>query len=177
MFKLKHALSLSVFIAAFYCPVIARAEVIASGPDHYTLKQEATSELSPAQVWARVMNPALWWHHSYSGDSDNFTLDARAGGMWLERWDGGEVEHGRILYIKHGEQLRLDAPFGPLQEMAVRVIWTITVSEHEGGSKVVFDEVASGSSQSGLENIAPAVDRVKAEGLIRLVNPETILSE
>lgn len=173
---LRKSLTISSLCFAALAAPIASADVIASAPDHYTLKQEAVSKLSPEALWDRLITPSVWWHHSYSGNSDNFTLDVRAGGLWLEKWDDakgrGEVEHGRILYVKHGEQMRLDAPFGPLQEMAVTVIWTITVEPHEEGSKVIFDEVASGSSLSGLDKIAPGVDYVKTEGIMRLADPK-----
>jgi uncharacterized protein YndB with AHSA1/START domain len=107
--------------------------------------------------------------HSYSGDAANLSLDPRAGGLWKEEWDGGSVAHGTVLYVKPGEQLRLAAPFGPLQSMAVDVVWTITITPEGTGSKVVFDEVANGSGASNLDKIAGAVDSVKGEAINRLV--------
>ncbi|MEO0981702.1 MAG: SRPBCC domain-containing protein [Pseudomonadota bacterium] len=166
----------SLFAAALVLAApVAAAEVTASGPDHYVLKHEAVSDLAPEALWKKLIRPETWWHpdHTYSGDAANLELDAAAGGLWREVWEGGSVSHGQVLLAKPGEQLRLDAPFGPLQEMGVAVVWTITLSAEGAGTKVVFDEVASGSSASGLDAIAPAVDFVKSEAIARLTaSPE-----
>lgn len=150
----------------------AAAEVIAADASHYTLRHEAHSDLDPKALWARLIRPQDWWSsdHTYSGDAANLALTAKAGGLWQETWEGGSVEHGRVLAVQEGKQLRLDAPFGPLQGMGVTVIWTISIAadEDSGGSRVVFDEIANGSAASGLDKIAPAVDGVKSEAIQRL---------
>jgi len=154
---------------------VARAEVIQSAPDHYVLRHEARSVLPPDQLWTRLISPHRWWHpdHTYSGDAGNLYLDIEPSGTWSEEWDGNYVVHGRVLLAKKNEQLRLDAPFGPLQELAVQVVWTITLTPHEaGGTLVVFDERATGSEISGLDDLAPAVDFVKQEAISRLVDPD-----
>lgn len=149
----------------------ANADVIAASPGHYTLRHEAVSSLAPGALWNRLVHPETWWSpaHSYSGDAANLSLDPRAGGLWKEEWDGGSVAHGEVLYVNPGEQLRLEAPFGPLQSMAVDVVWTITILPEGTGSKVIFDEVANGSDASNLDKVAGAVDGVKAEAMRRLV--------
>ena len=48
------------------------------------------------------------------------------------------------------------------------VIWTITIEPDGDGTRIIFDEVATGSSASALGQIAPAVDRVKDEAIARL---------
>ncbi len=147
------------------------ADVIAALSGHYTLRHEAVSSLPPGALWDRLVHPETWWSpaHSYSGDAANLSLDPRAGGLWKEEWDGGSVAHGEVLYVNPGEQLRLEAPFGPLQSMAVDVVWTITILPEGSGSKVIFDEVANGSDASNLDKVAGAVDGVKAEAMRRLV--------
>jgi len=149
----------------------ANTDVVAASSGHYILRHEAVSSLAPDALWNRLVHPASWWSpvHSYSGDAANLSLDPRAGGLWKEEWDGGSVAHGTVLYVKPGEQLRLAAPFGPLQSMAVNVVWTITITPEGTGSKVVFDEVANGSAASKLDKIAGAVDGVKGEAINRLV--------
>ncbi len=157
---------------------IAGAGVIKSSPDHFTLKQEATSELSPEELWDKLLEPSLWWHHSYSGDVQNMSLDPKINGLWKEEWADGSVIHGRILYISDGKQIRFDAPFGPLQAMAITDVWTITIApDGETGSIVTFDEVANGSSESGLDKLADVVDQVKTEAILRLVANDGILVE
>ena len=159
----------SLLLAAFSLP--AYTDVVAASSSHYTLRHEAVSSLAPDALWNRLVHPESWWSpvHSYSGDAANLSLDPRAGGLWEEEWDGGSVAHGTVLYVKQGEQLRLAAPFGPLQSMAVNVVWTITITPEGTGSKVVFDEIANGSGASNLDKIAGAVDGVKGEAINRLV--------
>jgi len=159
------SLLLATFAAA------ANADVIAASSDHYTLRHESVSSLAPDALWNRLVHPETWWDpaHSYSGDAANLSLDLRAGGLWKEEWDGGSVSHGTVLYVNPGEQLRLNAPFGPLQSIAVNVVWTITILPEGAGSRVIFDEVATGSDASDLDKIAGAVDRVKLEAMRRLV--------
>lgn len=148
----------------------AQANVLEANPGHYSLRQEATSDLAPDAMWNRLIHPETWWHpdHSYSGNSGNLSLEATAGGGWRETWDSGSVEHGRVLQVQTGRMLRLDAPFGPLQELGVQVVWTITIEPFGDGSKVTFTEIANGTNASKLDALAPAVDFVKTEAIKRL---------
>lgn len=147
-----------------------RAEIIEAAADRYVLKQEARSSLSPAGLWARLIKPADWWHpdHTYSGDAGNLSLEPAAGGLWREDWAEGSVLHGQVLNAVPGKLLRLNAPFGPLQEMAVSTVWTITIKPEGDGSLVTFDEIANGTAASKLDALAPAVDFVKGEAIRRL---------
>ena len=66
----------------------------------------------------------------------------------------------------------LSAPFGPLQGLAVTSIWTITLEPlDEGGTKIIFDHVTNGTSASGLDKLAPAVDFVKGAALTSRARP------
>lgn len=149
----------------------ATAGIIISAPDHYILKHEAVSTLTPDALWQKLIEPANWWHpdHTYSGDAKNLSLDANAGGVWREDWPDGSVEHGRVLLVLENKQLRLNAPFGPLQETGANVVWTVTISSGDDGTKVTFDEVANGTASSNLDELAPAVDFVKTEAINRLI--------
>jgi uncharacterized protein YndB with AHSA1/START domain len=168
----------SAFFSALACSVgligCASADVVTATSDHFTLKLEAETELTPDEVWARLIEPETWWlpDHSYSGDSANLSIDPVAGGLWREDWDGGSVWHGSVLRAEPGKVLVLNAPFGPLQGMAVTSVWTISLDAQEnGGTRITFDHVTNGSSASGLDAIAPAVDFVKSEALKSLARP------
>jgi len=150
------------------------AEVLASAPDHFTLKLDAETELSPDEVWERLIVPADWWlsDHSFSGDAANLSLDPTPGGVWREDWDGGSVWHGTVLQAQPGKLLRMSAPFGPLQDIAVTSVWTITLTPTEtNGTRITFDHVTNGSAASNLQDLAPAVDFVKSEALKSLARP------
>ena len=151
----------------------ASAEVVTSGADHYTLRQEAVSSLPPEKLWDRLIKPSTWWSdaHTYSGDADNLSLQASAGGAWRENWEGNSVLHGTVLLSQEHQVLRLSAPFGPLQNMGVTVVWTITLKPNGDGASVEFLETATGGAQSALDKIAPAVDSVKQQAIENLVRP------
>ncbi|RBP48770.1 hypothetical protein [Arenicella xantha] len=153
--------------------VSLHAKVVSSTPSHYVLQHQAQSTLSPDQLWLRLSQPSQWWHpdHTYSGDASNLSLDLEAGGLWREDWNGHSVLHGMVVNFQAPELLRLEAPFGPLQGMAVKTIWTITIKPHHNGSLVIFDEISNGSDASGLDELAKAVDYVKGEAISRLVAP------
>ncbi|MGV6819465.1 MAG: SRPBCC family protein [Parvularcula sp.] len=166
---------LSVFaISLAFWATAATAEVISATPSHFTLKMEAVAEAPPEQVWAKLIHPARWWSsdHTYSGDAENLTLELRPGGLWREDWAGHGVEHGRVLFFEENEGLRLEAPFGPLQAMAVQAVWSITLTPEDDGqrTRVTFEFVCNGSDQSRLDEVAPAVDYVKTQALAALVS-------
>ncbi|MEO1661663.1 MAG: hypothetical protein AAFR51_11790 [Pseudomonadota bacterium] len=166
---------LSAACAVFMSSALtAHSEIVTAAPDHFTLRLEAQSELTPSEIWARLVEPAQWWQadHTYSGNADNLSLDPQAGGLWREDWDGRSVWHGTVLQAHPEESLVLSAPFGPLQGRAVTSIWTITLSETEaGGTQIVFDHVTNGTTASDLDTLATAVDYVKSEALKSLARP------
>ena len=145
----------------------ASADVLDKEPGRFILKQDVRTAEPIDDVWARLIQPATWWHpdHTYSGDAANLSLDVQAGGLWREDWDGGSVAHGEVLSVINGRQIRLRAPFGPLQSIASETIWTITLTPDGEGTRIVFDEVAYGH---GVGDLAEAVDFVKTEAIARL---------
>lgn len=164
---------LSVALGLSFSPVGA-AEVIASSPDHFTLKLEAQSDLSVSETWARLVEPSEWWRsdHTYSGDASNLSLDPQAGGLWREDWEGGSVWHGTVLQAQPETSLVLSAPFGPLQGLAVTSVWTISLTPSDsGGTNITFDHVTNGTSASELDALAPAVDFVKRQAIESLARP------
>ena len=170
---MKQRLSISLLMTLALITHSALAEIVVSQPDHYQLVHEGVSEQSVEQVWDRLINPDQWWHpeHTYSGDAANLSLNLTAGGQWQEQSDTHTVSHGTVLFVNPPYQLKLNAPFGPLQGKAVTVVWTITLEALDQGTRVTFEEIANGTSASALDELAPAVDFVKAEALHRLVSP------
>lgn len=149
----------------------ASAEVVSSSATHFTLRHTAESSMSASQMWDRLLQPSAWWHpdHTYSGSSQNLTLDAQAGGLWKETWDDNSVAHGEVLLIEKGKTLRLSAPFGPLQSVGAYSVWTISINALDEGCAVTFSETAIGPPTAKLDELASAVDFVKSEAIRRLV--------
>lgn len=160
----------AIFLLCCLASKLANADILSSSPTHFELRHEAGSTLTPDALWSRLIKPATWWHpdHTYSGDAGNLMLDAQAGGLWREDWEGGSIAHGQVLLVETGKRLRLSAPFGPLQELGVYSVWTITITADGDGSMVVFSETATGPPGANLEEMAKAVDFVKTEAITRL---------
>ncbi len=164
----------NILITTLLMSVSVNAEVISASDTHFLLKLESTSALAPDDLWQRLINPASWWHpdHTFSGDANNLTLIAKAGGLWREAWSGGSVVHGRVMLVQTGRVLRMEAPFGPLQAAGAYVVWTISLKPEEEGTRVVFDLSAVGPAGAALDKLAGAVDGVKTEAISRLTQGE-----
>ncbi len=152
-------------ILAFLQSATVHAEVVSAADGYFMLRHEGTTRLPPEDAWARLVDPASWWHpdHAYSGNAGNLSLDLTAGGLWREEWAGGSVAHGTVVYVDHGKSLRLQAPFGPLQGVGAYVIWTISLTPEADGTRIVFEESAIGPPAGDYAELARAVDFVKGE--------------
>jgi hypothetical protein len=165
-------LGLAALIAFAVAP--ARADVVSATPSAFVLHAEQTVSAGPAQAWAKLARVGDWWNseHTYSRNSHNLSLDLRAGGCWCERWNGGAVEHARVLLVMNRDgvrTLRLDAPLGPLQEMAVNAILTFTVAPDPAGAKITMTYRVSGDASLSLDQVGPGVNGVIMEQYGRLI--------
>ena len=154
-------------LAAMVPALPAHADVKSAAADGMILQFKGEVALSRDDAWSRLLNPSAWWNggHTYSGDSKNLSIDAVAGGCWCELWEGGEVEHGRVVYLKRNEAIRYNAPLGPLQGLGVNAVVTFTLADGSaaGRTAVTVDMVVVGSSLSGLDKLAPLVNQVLGE--------------
>lgn len=135
------------------------------------LAHEAASASPRGEVWQRLMDPAAWWDgaHTFSGDASNLSMDSAAGSAWREDWEGGSVVHGEIMQVLDQRMLMLSAPFGPLAGTGARCIWTITLSDAEGGGTLITStHRVVGAPGSGLDRLAIPVDQVMGNGISRL---------
>ena len=149
----------------------ANAEVKAAAPDGLVIQIKGETALTREAAWTRLLSIGTWWSsdHTYSGDASNMTIDAVAGGCWCEIWEGGEVEHGRVLYVAPNQTIRFSSALGPLQDLGVSAVVTFTLSDGSapGRTIVTLDIKAAGSSLSALDKMAPLVDMVLAEQVKR----------
>ena len=113
-----------------------------------------------------------WWNaeHSYSGQAENFSLQAEAGGCFCEALpNGGSVEHMRVAFAEPGKHLRLLGGLGPLQEMAVTGSMDFRLEAIAAGqTQLHYRYVVGGYVAGGLQSIASAVDQVQLGQLTRL---------
>jgi uncharacterized protein YndB with AHSA1/START domain len=159
------ALTLALPVAA------ARAETSNVSANGFTSQFRDEIKATPDVAWRAIVQPARWWSssHTYSGQASNLSLEAQAGGCWCERWgDGQSVQHGVVVLVMPNRLIRLLANFGPLQELPVQGVLTITIGVAEGKTTLRLTYRVGGPPDAGLEKLAPLVDGVIGEQYKRL---------
>ena len=138
------------------------AEVMQSAPDGAHMVHQVRVEATPAAVYALIGQVGRWWsgEHSYSGDAANLTLAVEPGGCFCERWKDGAVEHARVIMVMRDQVVRLSGALGPLQVKAVNGVLTFLLKPDGTGTQLTLGYRVTGSSLSGLDKDAPAVDGV-----------------
>ena len=152
-------------------PAPAQGAVIDRADNGFTVAHTARVAKTPTEVWDMLRAPARCWpsDHSWSGNADNFYLDAQAGGCFCEQMPvsdadkakglfSGSVQHAQVLFLQPGALLRLSGALGPLQGEALTGTLTVQIRAIEGGSAIRFDYVVGGYSRVLLDRLAPAVD-------------------
>ncbi|WP_066552658.1 SRPBCC family protein [Croceicoccus bisphenolivorans] len=155
----------------------AHAELVPVGDNGFVTRHTALVATPPEGVWAVLVEPASWWNgaHSFSGDAQNLTLDARAGGCFCEMLPAGEdrpvpgsVRHMEVIFADPGTAMRLSGTLGPLQSEPVGAVMTITLKAVDGGTRILFEYVVGGTIRFDRDKIGAAVDSVIGEQLSRL---------
>ena len=138
------------------------ADVRQATADNFVIEHRYEIKVPPAQTWLVLQHPERWWpaDHTWSGSAANLSLSTDAGGCFCERWPEGSAEHGRVVMSRPGELLRLHAALGPLQEMGVTGVLTITLSAKDSGSEAVVTYRVTGDSSHALDKLAPIVNEV-----------------
>lgn len=162
---------LLVAIAGLAIPTAAAAEIKSVADSGFEVVTMATVKATPQAAYAALQKPGDWWNdeHTYSGDSANMTIEARAGGCFCEKMaEGGTIEHGRIIYAQPGKTLRFSGGLGPLQSEAVMGTLTWTIEAAGSGARITQRYAVSGYMAGGLKPLAPIVDKVLSEQLAGL---------
>jgi uncharacterized protein YndB with AHSA1/START domain len=151
----------------------AAAEVQTVTDSGFAILSRVTVKATPAQAYAALGKPGLWWSsaHTYSGDAKNMTMAVKPGGCFCERVpaDGSRIEHGRVVYTQPGKVLRVHGALGPLQQEGVTgsLTWELKPLP-DGGTEIIKTYVVGGYIRAGTRTVAPLVDLVLREQLIRL---------
>lgn len=140
----------------------AHAEVKSSAADSFMIEHRYTLSGTPQQAWQALVHPERWWpsEHTWSGAATNLSLAPEAGGCFCERWPDGSVEHGRVVMSRPGQLLRIRGALGPMQEMAVTGILTISLAAKGAGTEATVTYRVSGDSSHALDKLAPVVNDV-----------------
>jgi len=157
---------LPVVAIGFEC--VAAVDIGASG---FRVRHEVIIAASPAKVYDALSGHVdRWWNaqHTYSGDSRNLTIDARAGGCFCEKLANGSVEHMQVVHVRPNEMLRMTGGLGPLQASGVAGAMTWRLSPAQDETRLELTYGVGGYIADGFQGIAPAVDRVLGEQVDRL---------
>ena len=143
----------------------AEAAVESSSPSGFSIRHELVLEASPEVAWKAIARPGEWWpkDHTWSGDASKLSLELTAGGCFCERWaaTGGSAMHARVLIVRERELLRMDAPLGPLQELGVSAVLSVSLAaDGDQRTRAIVTFRVSGDPSHGLDKLAPVVDRV-----------------
>lgn len=164
------ALAPSLFLASIALAWPASAAVRSADASSFIVAGSYETKADAATAFAALVEPKRWWspQHSWSGDANNISLEARAGGCWCERWNGGEAEHARVIFVAKDKQLRVAGAFGPMQAMALNAVLDVQLVPTATGTRIDMTYTVNGSPASNLDKLAPAVDGVLAEQFGRL---------
>src|SRR3546814_255244 len=164
---------ITLLILSTCVAVPAAAEVKSATPSGFDIENKAVVSADPAETYAALTRVGEWWNseHTYSGNAANMTLEAKAGGCFCEviPAGGGTIEHGRVIYARPGQVLRVQGGLGPLQSEAVVGALTWSLKPVDGGTAVSQRYVVGGYVRGGADKLAPLVDQVLGQQLAGLV--------
>ena len=158
------------FASALLAP-IAMADVTGAGASGFEVREKVHIAAAPDTVYAAVLAPKRWWDskHTYSGDANRLTLEAKAGGCWCESLPGGgSVEHLEITYLAPGKAVRFRGALGPLQAMGVAGSMTVTLAARDRGTELMLTYAVGGYARDGFDDMSKGVDGVLAAQVARL---------
>ncbi len=148
-----------------------QAEVTSSAVSGFVSEHSLILAVSPARAYDAFVNEvAAWWdaEHSYTGEAQNFSIDATAGGCFCEIGPDIQVEHMRVINAQSGRSIVMQGGLGPLANMAVNGSMRFVFLPHEAGSELKYVYSVGGYVPGGLAGIAEPVDLVQLGQLKRL---------
>jgi uncharacterized protein YndB with AHSA1/START domain len=155
-------------------PFVGWAEVADSAANGFTVKISMNIQSTPDEVYRKfVRNVGDWWNpeHTFSGSSQNLSIEERAAGCFCEKMpNGGGVRHLEVVYVAPGKVLVLSGGLGPLQSLGVSGSMTITFSPASGGTKLEVSYAVGGYLAAGLNTWAAPVSTMLTEQFTRLKN-------
>lgn len=148
----------------------AAADVVSANGNGFHIRETVQMVVPPDRAYAAFARLPEWWNkeHTYSGESANLNLALTAGGCFCERLkDGGGVEHMRMSFIDPGKRIVMTGSLGPLLYEATSGVMDIQFERVAGGAKVTMDYRAAGFAEGGADKLAPAVDSVLSDQMVR----------
>jgi len=155
-------------------PACAKADVVDSAANGFTLKITLTVQSTPADVYKHLVhNVGDWWSsaHTFSGDAHNLSIDDKAGGCFCEKLaDGGGVQHMVVVNSQPGQKLVMRGSLGPFQTMGTEGSMSIALSKDAEGTKLEVTFAVGGYMAGGMDKLAAPVNGVLTDQFTRLKN-------
>ncbi len=169
---MKYMTYISAMLLALAAAAPAHADIKRDAQDGFWIQVAHHVDRSPQQTYADLIHVEKWWGtaHTDSGDTAHLSLQAHAGGCLCETWAGGSVQHARVIAAVPGKKLVLETALGALRPLAVRGVLTFTLTAQGHGTRIVADYRVNGSSISGLEAKAPAVEHALFDQMSHFVH-------
>lgn len=150
----------------------AKAEVLDADAHGFTIRISTPVSAERTEVYRVAINHVgSWWHsdHTISGYAENLYIDAHVPGCFCEKLgDGAGIAHMMVTYLSPGIIVRLTGGLGPLGLMGVDGNMTWEFDDADEGTVVTLNYVVGGYYKGGLDSVAPAVNGVLEEAMMRL---------
>jgi hypothetical protein len=161
----------ALLLGALLIAAPASAEVVSASPNGFEVRETVSLVVRPEIAVDAFAEMPAWWdpEHTYSGKSENLSLELAPGGCFCERFpDGGGIEHMRVTFVDPGKRAVLTGALGPLLYEAIAGVMDVQVKSTAGGSQLTLDYRAAGFANGGGDKLAIAVDQVLAGQMKRL---------
>ncbi len=159
----------SIVVVAMATSPMVLAEVTAAGSNGFSIHHSVALDVSAEEAYRAITEEVgKWWiaDHTWSGDSANLSIEARAGGCFCEALPGGgSMQHMQVTWAQPGKELRMTGGLGPLQMMGVHGGMQWLLKPAEGGSVLEYNYTVTGFSPDGLAGLAAIVDTVQGQQL------------
>lgn len=164
----------AVLAVVILMPLGARAEVVDSSANGFTVKVALTIKAAPADVYQKLVhNIGDWWNsaHTFSGSAHNLSIDDKPMGCFCEKLPGGGgVRHLEVVMAAPGKSLVMTGALGPMQSLAVTGTMRIQFAATDGGTKFEMTYSTVGYLPSGMQTWAKPSDGMLTEQFTRLRN-------
>lgn len=156
----------------------AQAEVIHKAANGFNLVISAPTQATPEQAYNQFVRVGEWWiaSHTWFGDAQNLSIDARAGGCFCELDGQRQVQHMVVSMVNPGQEIRLLGALGPLQMMGLHGAMSWQFEATANGTLITQTYTVSGYSAKGLQDLAEIVDAVQTEQLNALIRQLAAIS-
>lgn len=151
---------------------LASAEVTDSAANGFTTVNEVVIADERAKTWVMaVTQVGKWWSsdHTVSGEASRMSISPELQGCFCESLgERAGVVHLVVTMVNPTHFLRMTGALGPLGLMGVDGNMTWEFEDTDEGTRVRFTYAVGGYREGGLAELAPAVDFVIGEALMRL---------